>query len=51
MNTVRSISATAMPNVSTSAFSACGTANVPSSTAITNTLSSDSAFSIKKPAQ
>ncbi len=51
MNTVRSISATAMPNVSTSDFSASGTANVPSSTAITNTLSSDSAFSIRKPAQ
>ena len=51
MNTVRSISATAMPNVSTSALSACGTANVPSSTAITKTLSSDSAFSIRKPAQ
>ena len=51
MNTVRSISATAIPNVNTSAFSACGTANVPSSTAMTNTLSSESAFSIRKPAQ
>ena len=40
-----------MPNVSTSARLAAGTANEPISTAITNTLSSDSAFSIRKPAQ
>ena len=51
MKIVRSISATAIPNVSTSDFNASGTANVPSSTAITNTLSSESAFSIRKPDQ
>ena len=51
MKTVRSISATAIPNVRTSDFNSSGTANVLSSTAITNTLSSESAFSIRKPDQ